>query len=361
MAIKFVDEADLTTVGNAIRAKTGGSGLLTFPEGMAAAIAGIEAGADLPTLTNPAGAGDIAAGKQAIRQDGGVVTGSVPTPNSVTLEDGTVEAGVSIGGGGVFLATGTMATDNLLRAGKTVQVSVAASEFGNAEAADVAAGKTFTSAAGLEAVGTSTAVETGDATAAAGEILSGKTAYVNGQKVTGSMPNQGAKNQALNCGSSYPIPAGYHNGSGVVTTHSLASQTEGTATAADIASGKTAWVNGERVTGAATLSGLTSIVDHSSELKFNQEIDVPYSEDGLLYIKTLSGEQAVLPMLTIYTKNYSGSRSLDLEIIYTGTTSAILRFYKASTSAIRIARPTSEIANLNTWLAEVKVIHGDIG
>ena len=84
-------------------------------------------GADLPTLTNPAGAGDIAAGKQAIRQDGGVVTGNVPTPNSVTLEDGTVEVGVSIGGGGVFLATGTMASDNLLRAGKTVQVSVAAS------------------------------------------------------------------------------------------------------------------------------------------------------------------------------------------------------------------------------------------
>ena len=33
MAIKFVDEADLTTVGNAIRAKTGGSDLLTFPDG----------------------------------------------------------------------------------------------------------------------------------------------------------------------------------------------------------------------------------------------------------------------------------------------------------------------------------------
>lgn len=44
MAIKFVDEADLTTVCNAIRAKTGGSDLLTFPAGMAAAIATIEAG-----------------------------------------------------------------------------------------------------------------------------------------------------------------------------------------------------------------------------------------------------------------------------------------------------------------------------
>lgn len=46
MAIKFVDEADLTTVCNAIRAKTGGSDLLTFPAGMAAAIAGIEAGGE---------------------------------------------------------------------------------------------------------------------------------------------------------------------------------------------------------------------------------------------------------------------------------------------------------------------------
>ena len=44
MPIKFVDEADLTTVGNAIRAKTGGSDLLTFPAGMAAAIAGISGG-----------------------------------------------------------------------------------------------------------------------------------------------------------------------------------------------------------------------------------------------------------------------------------------------------------------------------
>ena len=44
MAIKFVDETDLSTVGNAIRGKTGGSGLLTFPDGMAAAIAGIQAG-----------------------------------------------------------------------------------------------------------------------------------------------------------------------------------------------------------------------------------------------------------------------------------------------------------------------------
>ena len=313
MAIKFVDEADLTTVGNAIRAKTGGSGLLTFPEGMAAAIAGIEAGTDLPTLTNPAGAGDMASGTQGIGQDGGVVTGSVPTPNSVTLEDGTVEAGVSIGGGGVFLATGTMATDNLLRAGKTVQVSVAASEFGNAEAADVAAGKTFTSSAGLAVTGTSTAVETGDATASASNILSGKTAYVHGQKVNGSMTNQGAKNQALNCGGSYTIPAGYHNGSGKVTANSLASQTAGTAAAADIASGKTAWVNGAKVTGTASASAITFDITNMT-VRLTNLTGVPLST-------TTGGTQIIEPLETQDLTGVNLLQGLDLAAAGGGTLS----------------------------------------
>ena len=88
-----------------------------------------------------------------------------------------------------------------------------------------------------------------DATATDGEVLSGKTFYAKGQKITGKMTNRGAVTQALNAGGSYIIPAGYHNGSGKVTANSLASQTAGTAEASDIASGKTAWVNGAKVTG----------------------------------------------------------------------------------------------------------------
>lgn len=53
----------------------------------------------------------------------------------------------------------------------------------------------------------------------------------------------------LDAGGSYTIPEGYHNGSGRVTANSLASQTDSNAVAGDILSSKTAWVKGSKVTG----------------------------------------------------------------------------------------------------------------
>ena len=92
-------------------------------------------------------------------------------------------------------------------------------------------------------------------TATAAQILTGKTAYVNGALVTGTMANKGAVTSTLNAGGSYTIPAGYHNGSGKVTANSLASQTSATATAAQILTGKTAYVNGSKVTGTMASKG----------------------------------------------------------------------------------------------------------
>ncbi len=82
------------------------------------------------------------------------------------------------------------------------------------------------------------------------DILAGKKAWVNGNQITGTMANRGAVSQTLNAGGSYTIPEGYHNGSGKVTAASLASQTQATATAAQILTGQTAWVNGNKVTGS---------------------------------------------------------------------------------------------------------------
>ena len=71
------------------------------------------------------------------------------------------------------------------------------------------------------------------------------TGKVSGPSIT----QCGAVTATLNCGGSYTIPEGYHNGAGKVTANSLASQTSGNAGAADIISGRSSWVNGSKVVG----------------------------------------------------------------------------------------------------------------
>lgn len=86
---------------------------------------------------------------------------------------------------------------------------------------DLAYGKTAHDKSGTVITGTNTYdADTTDATATASEILSTKTAYVNKNKITGEMPNRGAVTGTISTLSPYTIQNGYHDGSGTVSIDS---------------------------------------------------------------------------------------------------------------------------------------------
>lgn len=245
-----------------------------------------EAYQDVTAVT--ATAADVLATKVIVDATGKVTTGTMPNNGAVskTLDSATtnyaIPAGYHSGTGSVNVVTET----KTLTPTKSQQVVSATS------------GKVISSVT-VNAI-PDNYVDTTDATATAGTILEGETAYVGSVKVEGTMPNNGAAEKTLTTTeTSYTIPEGYHNGEGTVivvpetktvqpsrseqnvtpTTGKVLSKvtvgaipanlidtTDATAEASDILAGQTAYVNGVKVTGSmvnnavvnGTIDGLTT-------------------------------------------------------------------------------------------------------
>ena len=107
--------------------------------------------------------------------------------------------------------------------GNTVLIDLTDATLGQSDGDQILSGKTAYGNDGEKITGTCTFdADTSDATATASEILSTKTAYVNGSKVTGTMPNNGGTGGTIDdINTPYTIPAGYSDGSAEVDISSV--------------------------------------------------------------------------------------------------------------------------------------------
>ena len=148
---------------------------------------------------------------------------------------------------------------------------------------------------------------TTDATAEASEILTGKSAYVNKQKIIGSMPDNGAiHGEITSLSENYSVAKGYHNGEGTVNIKSdtLISENiksgvnilgvQGTFTSDAIASSqdiletKTAYVNADKIVGSMPNRG--AVQGFISNVSENFSISAGY-HNGLGIVAISSEEQ----------------------------------------------------------------------
>ena len=138
---------------------------------------------------------------------------------------------------------------------------------------------------------------TTDATASADEILYGETAYANGTKITGTMPNNEAITGTISTkAQQYTVPQGYHDGSGKV---SISSTEQAKIVASNIKSGVvilgvTGTYSGEGVraqakTATPTTSQQTILPDANYDYLSQVTVNaIPYVETANTYGTTVT-------------------------------------------------------------------------
>ena len=208
----------------------------------------------------------------------------------------------------------------------------------------------------------STGIDTSDATATAADMKNGVTAYVNGEKITGSAYTRGTVKAVVD-GRPHYLQTGFYEGInipgdtellpeniksgieiyGTTGTLEVLDTSDATATAADIREGETAYVNGEKITGTLVPTGTdTSDANAtSSDILLNKTAYVNgekitgtiTSLEATEYIPTvidqtinsgqyLSGDQVIKGDINLVAGNIKKGISIfGVEGIYEGTSS----------------------------------------
>lgn len=317
MAEYLTNDTDLKTVADAIRTKTGTVGSLTYPSGFASAIAGIAADCD-------ATAGDILPGKTAWVGNAkitGNMSGKSAATYNTSSSDQTISANQYLSGAQTIKA---VRTENIsaanIKAGVVVKV-------GDENDDDRIAGVTGTF--------------TNDANATSSDIISGKTAYVSGVKVTGNLSSKSAETFYTST-SDQSIPAGkYLSGAqtikGVTTSNIDAANikagvtvkvgdsgsatriknvtgtftNDANASASDILSGKTAYKNGSKLTG--TISSKSAV-----------SYGVSTSQQTIASGQYLSGAQTILALTYSGIEPGNIKKDVNVQIGDTGDNTRIM-------------------------------------
>lgn len=247
---------------------------------------------DVTSVT--ATAPDVLSGKTIVTSDGSVTPGTMPNNGAAskvldtTTTSYTIPVGYHNGEGSISIVTETKST----------------TPTEDEQTITPTTGKVLSSVT-VEAI-PSNYIKTEDAIATAEDIKQDITAYVNGQKITGTMPViETADNKIGISNSPYTIPKGFHEGTGTVSIDSetktatptkieqtiepttgkalssviinpipeeYITTTDATATADQILYGSTAYVAGNKLTGTMPNNGATNL---TIDGMLSMSVDVP--------------------------------------------------------------------------------------